>query len=350
VLESTRYPVSVKNSILNPENNFFKEAYLKHIEAFNGFHERDNVKNSAEDFLNNFDSLINDIRINGFDPEKSIIPVNSNYECIDGAHRLAICAFLDHKVVIAKNISYFPSYDYKFFSLNGLDKIYQDFAALEFCKFNPNAYIVNIHSIIPVSKESEIENILEKYGKIFYKKNIFLNFNAYVYMKLVSYGKEDWVGNQENGFEGAKAHAKSSMGFDPLRIYVLNCDSIEKIIKAKKEIRELFNKGNFSVHINDNHQEAVELAQTYFNDNSVHFINNFDITRKRESFMQKIRYLEEWLELNNIDPETICISGSTPMSLYGLREAEDLDFLHYDENIPEINCPDISSHKDQIKY
>ena len=117
-----------------------------------------------------------------------------------------------------------------------------------------------------MSKDNEVVKILEKYGFVYYKKEINLTFDGYVNLKKLSYGsfwdRESWIGNVENKFAGAQAHAKQSMGNNPLRAFVFVCDDLQKVIKSKAEIRDLFNLGNYSVHINDTREEAIWLAET----------------------------------------------------------------------------------------
>ena len=40
------------------------------------------------------------------------------------------------------------------------------------------------------------------------------------------------------------------------------------------DIRNIFNEGNHSVHINDTKEETIRLAKCLLNKNSVHFLNN----------------------------------------------------------------------------
>ena len=96
-------------------------------------------------------------------------------------------------------------------------------------------------------------------------------------MKML-YTEEPWLGTWENSFSGA--HGKGSACFNmnnaqfPTCIYLFECESLDKVRKCKKEIRNVFQMNNDSVHINDHHKETVLYAQSYFNNNSLHFINH----------------------------------------------------------------------------
>ena len=73
--------------------------YLEHIKSFNNFIEPDGKKKGKKEFIENFNTLINDIKINGIN--KTIIPITKNGEIIDGAHRLAIALYLNIKIQFA---------------------------------------------------------------------------------------------------------------------------------------------------------------------------------------------------------------------------------------------------------
>tara|TARA_R100000084_G_C4593324_1_gene119554 strand:- start:260 stop:637 length:378 start_codon:yes stop_codon:yes gene_type:complete len=60
-------------------------------------------------------------------------------------------------------------------------------------------------------------------------------------------------------------------------------------------------------------------------------------------FLQQLNYYENYIVNNGLDFEDYCISASSVLSLYGLREGNDLDYLHTDSK--EIQGhPDIHSH------
>ncbi len=340
---------------INSKSKFFEELYLAFIEKFNGFYEKPNGETDAkigkEQFIESFKNLYNSIKNNGFDTQKSI-PIIDN-EPQDGAHRIAVCAALEQDISTnqLEQQEKFNIYDYKFFLDKELEKKYLDYCALEYVKLNPNAYIVNLHAVNDTKYDKQVEDILNKYGFIYYKKEVYLNYNGYVNIKKLSYGsdmwgKESWIGTSKNKYSGAQKHAQKSFGNgkNPLRAYVFVCDNLDNVLKAKAEIRELFKIGNESIHINDTRKEAIALAQVYFNDNSIDIINSrpFEIdTKKLDEFIEELK--QECAE-NNINIENICGSGSTPMAVCGLKELKDLDYLYCGEKEFNPKNNDISEH------
>lgn len=99
-----RYDVFIKYYYVQAylENKNYKLAqnmYLEHIKSFNNFIEPDGKKKGKKEFIEHFNKLINDIKINGIN--KTIIPITKNGEIIDGAHRLAIALYLNIKIQFA---------------------------------------------------------------------------------------------------------------------------------------------------------------------------------------------------------------------------------------------------------
>lgn len=339
------------------KNPFIQSAYLENIRAFNGFKEENpsdgKNKEGAAAFLQAFNDLFASIKQNGFSPQKGIIPLGENGEINDGAHRLMCCASLNKDIILETN-QINDLYDFLFFKERGMAPNIMDYGALEYVKLNPNAYIVNLHAIADKDQDSEVYKILNKYGFVFYQKDISLSFNGYVNLKKLSYGafweRASWIGNANNAFKGAQDHALASMGPNPLRVFVFVCDDINKVIKAKTEIRNIFKQGNYSIHINDSHTEAVWLAETYFNENSLHMLNNRPFAFEDVQFDSLIEELYTKIHTHNIPIENICGAGSTPLNVYGVRHSQDLDFLCSSTTKFDIQTDTLSNHDSQLEF
>jgi FkbM family methyltransferase len=350
--------IYIKNYKKNSTHiKFFEDLYCAHISAFNDFHEEwptDLIpKESKEDFLSAFHKLYEDICANGFDCKKSRIPIDKHFEIGDGSHRLAIATSLNLDVMTT-NCTISEYYNFNFFLKNGLNPLYADYAALEYVKFNKNSYIVLLHSVTNADEDHIIEDILKKFGFIFYKKKISLTFNGYVNLKKINYFDEcnqvAWIGNLQNSYAGLQEHAHRSSGNSPLRVYIFVCDNIDKVLTAKKEIRSFYDIGNHSIHINDNHKEAATLAETLFNENSLLLLNSRPFDYENPKFEALLEEMKLEAHYAKVDIEDICIVGSSPLSAFGIRHGRDIDFLYCgDCEFTPINH-NISSHKSQIDY
>ena len=234
-----------------------------------------------------------------------------------------------------------------------MDLDWLEFGALNFLEINPNAYIVNLHSVVPIDKDLEVEGILDSYGYIFYKKAALLNFNGYVNIKKISYGidssehSEGWIGNFHDGFAGAQKHAfESFVEGRPMRTYVFVCDHHENVIKAKKEIRELIGIGNFSIHINDTKSEALSLGRALLNDRSLDLVNSRPYDLDTSDFDSVIDNLREICTAKNFRAEGLAVTGSGVLAA-GLRKARDCDLVHAEKLPEDFEESGFSSHKSE---
>ena len=83
--------------------SFARELYRKHIEAFsegNYTEPGDENKTSLEKFFSVFDELIDNYRENGFDSDKSLVPIGRDNIILDGAHRTACAIFFGGKISV----------------------------------------------------------------------------------------------------------------------------------------------------------------------------------------------------------------------------------------------------------
>ena len=66
--------------------------YSQHIAHWNGFNEYDDpTKSSEAEFIERFDEMLDEIRDNGFDKERSEVPVTDYKQPLNGSHRIAAC-------------------------------------------------------------------------------------------------------------------------------------------------------------------------------------------------------------------------------------------------------------------
>ena len=323
---------------------YHRAAYLEHIRAFNGFYELNpsdgKPKNTADDFINSFDTLIDNLKTEYTDGTE----IGSNGEIQDGAHRLATCAALGIPANIEPDKSGVLDfvYDYHSFRRKGMDESMMDYGALEYVKLNPHAHIINLHSITNPKDDDRVEAILNKYGLIFYKKELHLTYNGLVNLKKLSYGsfwdhifKINVIGN----FRDKICYLAL---FNTVRV-------VNNNFRDKIALCNVNNIGNFSVHINDLHDEAVWLAETYFNANSFFAINNRPFAKDDKVFDDNVEYLKSTAQKLGVDLDDICGAGSTPLNVLLMRHSDDLDYLSIDERL-NIENDIISPHDSQLCY
>ncbi len=337
LLTHTRFDVIIKymyaKSILEGYNTtIFQNIYKEHLRIWNNFKEYDKPeKNTFEAFDNVFKQLIEEIKCNGFNDTISKIPVVFEKYILNGSHRLASALATDKDVYTTEGVVGRDGQldcGYKFFENLGLNPDYADRTAIEYAKLKKNTFIVFIFPSAN-GKIDEVINILNKNGKIVYSKNVPLNENGSFNLIKELYLNESWGGTFDTNFSGFrhKQHLCYPT-YQPTSVFLLEFDNLETSVKVKEIIRSFFNIGKHSVHINDTHEETIRLAKTIFNKNSIHHLNNTK-TVNYQVFDKCLVEFKKEINRLGLDIDDYCIGGSSPISAYGLRECNDLDYLHF---------------------
>ena len=153
-----------------------KEMYSKHIEAFSDgtFQEHGNKeKDSLEKYIEIFDTIIDDFKVNGFNKEKSLIPIGQDKEILDGSHRVACALYFCKEIKVVQFPSLSVDYGFDFFRGRYLDEFYLDFIAKEYVNLGKQIYLLILWGKAGLDKNIlYIEKILNQKGSsIIYKKN-----------------------------------------------------------------------------------------------------------------------------------------------------------------------------------
>ena len=351
--------IYAKHRELGVEKSFAQDLYAAHLLSMNGgFYEGNPVKNSLNDFLDSFHLILDDIKYNGYQKYKcASLPIgaktsNKNpdrlYYC-DGSHRTSACLlykksiFIDH----VESTGFLPPYNYKLFRRKNLDQKYMDAMALQYCKLSKKCFLA---FLFPRCNKNidEICNLLGGDEKIVYTKNIYFP-DIHGQMNLL----DQLYGGYNIHSSGAMSYWKEYFpkGYQGnLKVILFESDSLESVVKMKKNIREVTDC-HYSIHITDDSDETLHIAKLVFVENSLHFLNKrkFGLQENLEKF---ISIYKRFLGDNKVDEDCFCIDGSAIMSAYGLRDCRDLDFLHhgYDELLDQLEGDDISSHNCEMSH
>jgi FkbM family methyltransferase len=303
------------------------EVYREHLRVWGGFLETDGRgKDGFDAYLTAFDNVIDSISQDGFDPSTSVIPLDPSGGIIDGAHRAAAC-IVAQRDALAVELEYTSGeYDADRFGSMGLAEIYLDAMAIEYARLKANTRIVCLFPIALQYRE-KVEELIAGHGQVVYRKGIV--FSGFGPQNLIAqlYRDEPWLGDREAGWPGSRSHARQRFLPDqPVVFYLVQFDRPQLAQELKERIRALCGVGNNAVHINDSHAETVRIAGQLFNPNSVDLLNRASLTRGRRTFDLHRRFLNE-LSARSLDPEDFCVDGSSVMSLYGIRDGNDFDFL-----------------------
>lgn len=318
--------------------DFAKNLYLDHLKVWNAFQERNNGKTKPKDFLYSFDSTIDSVKQHGFDADTSVIPVGEHMVAINGGHRVAAALCFNTPVTVAKANTLEPVYDYKMFEKKGLSRTYLDYMALQYCRLKPNSFLAVVFPIV-YDKLDTVRDILGAHGVVFYEKQVALTRTGVHNLVLQMYKDASWI----NDGVGAAKHSFHRYVADlPVTIVGIEAGDVVHMKEAKKKIRSLFSHGNYPIHITDTQEESVRLAEQLFNENSVHLLNVR--TGKNDTVFRKLFPMyKQMISDSKYNKDRFCIDSGAVLSLYGLRETRDIDYLSLDNVKSSINK--IEDHK-----
>ena len=163
------------------------------------------------------------------------------------------------------------------------------------------------------------------------------------------YTGEAWAGGPHDNYHGFRMKEGLCYTTDsPTYVFLAEFPNFEITKSVKNDIRNRHGVGNHSVHVNDTHEQTLRLARILFNDNSIHHLNKTKPVHFSK-FEKCISRFKKFLEDNNLDIDDYCIAGSSPLSIYGLREGEDLDYIHINPTVVQDELDLIHSHNEYGK-
>lgn len=142
-----------------------------------------------------------------------------------------------------------------------------DAIAFQTCLSNKNTYIALLFPCFR-GHDNKIKHLFQDYGKILHKTIVNLNGNGPLNLLKIAYKEVTLYYNLEKRFT-----IKQADGSYKLTVVVFEAKSIKDVKRCKRQIRKLLKKGHFSIHINDTHEETIELAQTLLIHENLNFIN-----------------------------------------------------------------------------
>lgn len=328
----------------------YVDMYEDHIRAFSlgSYTEpgQEEEKNSIGKYKDIFNSLYDDIRMNGYDEGKSLVPLAIDGSILNGAHRTSISIFLKKRIKVVQTQLPPLSYDYNFFYKRNVSNSVLDKVATKFIESSSDTYIAFIW---PTAKGKDLE--LEKlFPNIVYKKELKLNANGAHNLLSQIYEGESWLGTVENNFSGVvNKLVECFKTFDPVRVVAFQAESLDKVLQIKENVRTAFGVGKHSIHITDTHEEAIRTARCVFNDNGIHFLN-YAKPNKYLTFSKKINRFTCFLKQNNALKSDFVLDSSITLEAYGLRQAKDIDYLSCSEEGGFEVMKDINSHDEELRY
>ena len=333
---------------------YANEYYCEHIKAITGRTRKEagqeERKNSIDAFIKTFEELANSIRCEGFNPDKSVIPVDRNGIIMDGAHRTAIGIYYDLKVPIIRLKCDYSHADVEFFQRYLLDDFYREQLIRDYCTLtDKSVYAICLWPrATGKEKRRKAEELINTKCLTLYKKEIPLSHRALRYFIMQVYHDFDWMGGIEDYFSGASVKADLCWAENNVTtVYFVEAAGLDGMLKLKNEIRDIFQVENHSVHITDNNAETVSVANLVLNANSLDLMER-GVPEKSKKLNYLIERFKKQIFKEHKSLENFIVDSSSVLCLYGLREVGDLDYACIGDNIDNID--NIDNHINYIKY
>lgn len=301
-----------------------EEIYKAHIEAFSGglfFEPGSDEKKDINDFFEIFDKLIKEIKEYGFDPEKSLIPVGDNNILLDGAHRCAIAAYFDYEVTVI----YFPqmtrNMNYQYFRDWLLYDKFLDRMILQYSHLVSNLYCACIWPRAENAQKREMAlKMIADTGIIVYTKEVEFTYCGITNFMIQIYGNQTWIGTYQDGHSGVKAKVDECYKKKIKTLVVFfEADSLECVLELKRNVRNIFNMENHSIHISDTMPETREMAELVLNANSLLHLNYGYPDRYSEATQKLLDTREQIIENGEEIADCIFDSNGTLM-IWGIAK------------------------------
>lgn len=358
LISNMRFDLFSKLSFLdgiNNKSNNYEDLYYSFINAFSlgDFLEPGNPKKVGfESFVKSFNKTFYSVKEEGFLIKNSIIPISNNGVILNGSHRLA-CAIktnLSKIPCIQLNVNS-PTYNYEFFQKRKVPQVFLDQSAKKLVQIDKDIYAAIVW---PAGNKSNI-NFEDYIPNIFFKKEIMFSFNGLKNLISNVYLDEEWLGSIERGHPGAinkalPCYSKSH----PLTLYLFKPNNKKEITFIKNKIRNIIGIGKNSIHINDYHEEVLQITKFLLNTNSIHFLNNLQVKNLPKNFLKQIDEFKKFINSNDISFDKVALDGSMVLASYCLRKARDIDFIidtNEREKIKDLNNlrdEYISIHNDHV--
>ena len=319
LLTHMRFDVVIKYLYAaNQSSNYYRNMYRAHLSCWNNFSEKDPPKHGFHEFDKAFHSVLNNL------DATPPIPVNGEGHIPNGAHRLAAALYHETPIKVrdADSDEQYPIVaDHKLFVRKNLPDEMLGRTAVEYAKLKPNTHVICLFPIAH-TKYWRVLRIINEYVNVFYQSTELLNQVGQVSLMKEIYLKEGWVSEAGIQRKSDQCFARGDgIPDDQVTFLLVDAKNLETVKEMKEKIRAEFNVGNHSVHISDWHHDAIRIAKTVFNKNSIHFLNN----RKYVEFPNHTKLMAD------MEPDdNKVITGSAVLSLYGLRDCKDIDLIYYD--------------------
>lgn len=292
-------------------------------------------KSGKERWLKDLDNLIRDFQAGNFDVERKLIPIDRNYDPIDGAHRVCCAAYFGKTIKVARFVDKeINRMDYRRMRHDFVPDYVLDYSALYSCSWFKDLYMLFLWPKCTQKSKiiGEAVSLINDEVAVVYELDLKLSYQSIRNLMIQLYGHMDWIGGIDDDFQGI--YKKADEVWDKsgnVKVILVRADSCSHILSLKSKIRDLFQIGLSSIHSTDNMRETLIAANSLFNHNSRTFLELASPTKFKSAYnlldLFKNSLLESGAQLGDYIIDTSMI-----MAVFGIRDATDLDYYTLDRS------------------
>lgn len=295
--------------------------------------------------------LCQSIKENGF-YEESFIPLGKKSKPYDGLHRLAAAIAAGENIYVHDysdryaldcNMEWFKnegfSFDDRLRIVRGFTDVYPGKCGM-FVLYAPfdnlweymQKQIGNQFKIIDVLDFHYEDNYIAFENVL---RQIYWDWNYY----------SEWLTRKLNLLSLAKLEYRIIVVSDENEKSKNSDEFYKKIRKLKLQLREsLFididARVPIQIHASDTEDEFLHLKKLFLSANQYKWDMRKIQKYYRPWFLNTLDKLKNWCKNNSISLDDVCVVGSGVMELYGIREANNINFVIKDNVIANIECLD----------
>ncbi len=316
--------IYAKHRELGVDSSWALNLYREHLHVWIDFFERDKdgrpYKVGFDNFLFAFNGILDSIKLDGFDSSKTLVPLATN-GISNGAHRVASCLLYDKLIavetvrrsVICRVTADFFKNKTKYVH-GGLAPIYLDAMSLQYCELKPSCRMIIIPFVSHGAKK-RIEQDLKQFCDVVYSKHVFLTRhgfgNCIDFFSMDLAVRDEWL----RFFEKQKRLKKISC-------LVFLIDLVDYFTKGEgfsfpeNELSGYLVKSRqCAPYLSGTHKSAITCAQTFFNQNSINFLNIYD-PRSKDWLDGVLALYKLFLQQNDMPLECCCIGWQTASCIF----------------------------------
>lgn len=270
-----------------------ERIYKEHIKAFNPDLKEPGRedKNGMDDFVSSFNQLIDEFENQDFNSAISLVPVTEDGVILDGAHRIAVLAYYDKQVGIArcKGIKPKARFDYNYFKERGLSWDTMDVIAREMVYWVPDMFVACL--LPPIKDKYNALVLIQQRFRVVYEKVLWGNIDSYRSWIRCVCDRQTWVNKLDN---------VKNFDFDGKMLFLFFvANSPDEFLAVREDIFDKCDLGKYSLYITESIDETKVITEGVLNEKVRRQLSPTSIVNKLKETIEERWYYMKHVQLIN---------------------------------------------------